>query len=274
MKIQTIWAVYFSPASHTRDVVRWMAKKAAEELGDIQVKEYDWTLPEARKQKIVFGKQDFVFLGTPTYAGRVPNKLMPFIRDSIDGNGACGAAVVTYGNRSYDDALMELYDLMERNRFHMTGAAAFVCEHAFAGSLASGHPDKKDRREAEAFAVKALHSVGGEKLRRLIPGNRPLGPYYVPKGEDGNPVRFLTAKPKTKEELCDDCGICAKVCPMGSISPEDVRNVAGICIKCQACIQKCPNGAKYFDDEAFLSHKRMLEQHFGKGKKKNESYVL
>ena len=28
------------------------------------------------------------------------------------------------------------------------------------------------------------------------------------------------------------------------------------------CIKSCPNGAKYFADEAFLSHVRMLEEHY------------
>ena len=62
--------------------------------------------------------------------------------------------------------------------------------------------------------------------------------------------------------FCVDCGLCAAVCPMGSISAEDPSQVNGICIKCQACVKKCPTGAKYFDDAAFLSHVAMLEQNF------------
>ena len=63
-------------------------------------------------------------------------------------------------------------------------------------------------------------------------------------------------------DACDQCGICAKVCPMGSISAEDPSQVTGICIKCQACVKKCPQHAKYFDDAAFLSHVSMLEQNY------------
>ena len=82
------------------------------------------------------------------------------------------------------------------------------------------------------------------------------------KGEDGQPAKFLKAKPKTDLDKCTNCGICAKVCPMGSISKENCADIPGICIKCQACIVKCPEKAKYFDDEAFLSHVRMLEKNF------------
>ena len=64
------------------------------------------------------------------------------------------------------------------------------------------------------------------------------------------------------QDKCSGCGLCAQVCPMGSIDPADPAQVSGICIKCQACIHKCPAGAKYFDDPAFLSHVAMLEQNY------------
>ena len=44
-----------------------------------------------------------------------------------------------------------------------------------------------------------------------------------------------------------------------AISEENVSKVTGVCIKCQACIKICPAHAKYFVDEAFLSHVEMLE---------------
>ena len=87
-------------------------------------------------------------------------------------------------------------------------------------------------------------------------------PYYTPLGTDGQPAVFLKAKPVTDPEKCDGCGICAKVCPMGSVSAENPAEINGICIKCQACIRKCPKSAKYFDDPAFLSHVAMLEQNY------------
>ena len=78
--------------------------------------------------------------------------------------------------------------------------------------------------------------------------------------EDGTPARFLKAKPVTDMETCDGCGRCTAVCPMGSIDRTDPGLVSGICIKCQACILHCPRHAKYFTDEDFLSHVRMLEK--------------
>ena len=65
---------------------------------------------------------------------------------------------------------------------------------------------------------------------------------------------------------CTNCGACARLCPMGAIDPKNVSNVPGTCIKCQRCVRKCTKGAKYFDDEAFLSHVKMLEQNFAEPK--------
>ena len=87
-------------------------------------------------------------------------------------------------------------------------------------------------------------------------------PYYRPLGLDGEPKNFLKAKPQTDRSKCTGCGVCAALCPMGSISREDPAEVTGVCIKCHACVRNCPTGAKYFDDEAFLSHKAMLERDY------------
>ena len=89
-----------------------------------------------------------------------------------------------------------------------------------------------------------------------------MGQYYVPKGIDGQPAKFLKAKPLTDAEKCTACGICAEACPMGSISPAENYETTGLCIKCQACIKKCPVQAKRFDDPAFLSHREMLMKNF------------
>ena len=95
-----------------------------------------------------------------------------------------------------------------------------------------------------------------------VRGDDPVTAYYTPLGTDGKPAVFLKAKPKTDPEKCTKCGICATVCPMGSIPKDAPDTCTGICIKCHACVRNCPTGAKYFDDEAFLSHKAMLERDY------------
>ena len=85
-------------------------------------------------------------------------------------------------------------------------------------------------------------------------------PYYRPSDWTASRKTSSKAKPQTDRSKCTGCGVCAALCPMDSISREDPAEVTGVCIKCHACVRNCPTGAKYFDDEAFLSHKAMLER--------------
>ena len=54
--------------------------------------------------------------------------------------------------------------------------------------------------------------------------------------------------------------------------PQDIEDVHGICIKCQACVKVCPLHAKYFDDPVMLSHTRMLEEHYAR-RAENEVFL-
>ena len=107
MRFESVWAVYLSACGSTRRVLRRMAEAAGEALA-LPVRELDYTLPPAREQNYAFGEGDLIFWGSPTYAGRLPNVLLPFLRGRFTGGGAAAVAVVLYGNRGYDDALKEL----------------------------------------------------------------------------------------------------------------------------------------------------------------------
>lgn len=263
MKWNRVWAVYWSATGTTRKIVEAVATKLAQSLA-LPLEQIDLTLPAVREQDFCFTEGDLVIVGTPTYAGRVPNKILPFFQSHITGNGALAVPVVLFGNRSYDHALAELCSLLEGCGFHTVAAGAFVGQHAFSETLAAGRPNDTDMQQARAFAagvaekVKATVSI---PLPICVPGD-PQAPYYIPKGVDGKPVRFLKAKPQTDQDRCNHCGLCAQMCPMGAIDFEHVSSVPGTCIKCHACVKGCPCHAKYFDDPAFLSHKAMLENEF------------
>lgn len=266
MKISRICEVYFSPCGSVEKVISGMARYAAEKC-KLPVETYDFTLPSNREKNFVFGREDLVFFGTPVYAGRVPNKIMPYIKESFCGNGAIAVPVVVYGNRNFDDALVELKNLLEDNGLYTIAGAAVVAQHSFSKVIAAGRPNERDFEDIRSFVDRVLEKSDKisekEDMESItVPGTDPPEKYYVPLGIDGQPARFLKAHPRTNAEKCDHCGICAEKCPMGSIDRQNPEIITGICIKCQACIRKCPVGAKYFDDEAFLSHKMMLEENY------------
>ncbi|MGI6109979.1 MAG: EFR1 family ferrodoxin [Eubacteriaceae bacterium] len=261
MKIQKIKAVYFSPTGNTRRVVEALTHRLGHDL-NLTTEVIDFTLPGQRQHSLIFTPEDLVVFGTPVYAGRVPNKISPWIADHVQGNGAAAIPVVTFGNRSFDNAAAELRDLLETDGFQVIAAAAFCMPHAFTDKVAADRPDNEDRALLQSLAVCVEEKIREDRFEPVtIPGDG-KAPYYVPKGTDGKPVNFLKATPKTDMEKCIHCGFCAELCPLGSIDYDHPEKITGICIKCQSCIQSCPVGARYFDNPAFLSHVSMLEQNF------------
>ena len=106
-----IYAVYFSGTGTTKKTVTRIARRLADGLG-AAYEEYDYTLPDARQRALTIPAGALAVVGCPTYAGRVPNLLMPYLRDMVRGGGALALPVVLFGNRNYDDALMELSQLL------------------------------------------------------------------------------------------------------------------------------------------------------------------
>lgn len=263
MERKKVWAVYFSATDTTKKTVLTIADEAARLLG-AEREDYDFTLPRMRENGFAAGKDDLVIFGTPVYAGRVPNVLLKYLA-TIQGNGALAVPVVLFGNRNFDDGLIELRDILENTSFHTVAAAAFVGEHSFSKTLAAGRPDADDMKEALAFAGKVT-----EKVKGLPEGEapapvevegvpHPYRGYYQPRDRKGVSIDIRKVK-SLVSDACDDCKICADVCPMGSISHENVREYTGICIKCGACIKKCPKQARYYEDEGYLYHQHELEE--------------
>lgn len=275
MTTKTVWAAYFSATNTTKKVVTQIARRLSQQTA-CPMEIYDFTHPQARKTPKAFAPGDLVVFGTPVYAGRVPNLLIRFVA-AVQGNGALAVPVVCYGNRNYDDALMELRNTLEAGGFHTVAGGAFSCQHAFSLTQAAGRPDRSDLTIASGFADQIFRKVEAlTSLESLSPvavrGNNPVGPYYTPRDRHGNPINILKVKPKTDPDRCGGCGLCAELCPMGSIDPADVSRVRGICIKCCACVKKCPSGAKYFDDPGYLFHQHELEDVYTR-RAENEWFV-
>lgn len=250
-----ITAMYWSATGTTQKIVTEIARALA-----AQHETFDFTRPDARAQGKAFGPDDLVVFGVPVYAGRVPNVLLKYLA-AVQGGGAKAVPVVLFGNRNFDDGLIELRDILEANGFHTIAGAAFVGEHAFSRTLAAGRPDAADLALARGFAaqVRAKLDEGSYVTPVPVEGCTPIRPYYTPRDRKGTPINILKVKPKTDMDKCDGCGVCVDVCPMGSIDREHPEIVSGICIKCCACEKKCPKGAKYFDDAGYLYHKEELE---------------
>ena len=254
-----IKVAYFSATGTTQQVVRHLAESLSETL-HLPVEECDFTLLPNRQNPLAFKADELVVFGTPVYAGRVPNVLLKYLA-TMQAEGAKAAAVVVYGNRDYDDALLELSDILEKAGAQVIAAGAFVGEHSFSYTLAAGRPDADDLEKIEAFANQIADKIGRDDfVKPEIKGTPyPYRQHFQPHNEQGEPFDIRKVKPVTTE-ACIQCGICASVCPMGSISINDFSAVAGICIKCGACMKRCPRQAKQFVDANYLFHKADVER--------------
>ena len=102
MNISQVYAVYFSATGNTRKVTTTLANALAVSF-DVPLEVRDFTLPAAREEAYEFAAGDLVVFGMPTYAGKLPNKLLEFVKSGFHGNGALAVPVVTFGNRSFDN---------------------------------------------------------------------------------------------------------------------------------------------------------------------------
>ena len=117
-----IITAYFSPTNTTKTVCETIAQELSRTLG-IPHESRSFTLPGERTEPLVFPEGSLIILGMPVYAGRVPNFMLKYLAQT-EGNGSMGIPIVVYGNRNYDDALIELRDIMEKAHIHTVAGGA------------------------------------------------------------------------------------------------------------------------------------------------------
>ena len=255
--------LYFSPTDGTKKIIKSIADSIASHY-----EEFDMTLPQNREKAIAFSDDDLVIIGMPTYAGRIPKLLLPYL-EQITAHHTLGVFVATYGNRDYEDILLEQYDLFTAKGFIGLGAAAFIAEHSYTDQLAKGRPTIDDLEVASDFGRSLSNRLKeiktSSELHTLsLPGNRP----YVVKD-----IPLPPMAPETND-TCMLCGMCAKYCPAAAIDFSDCKTAdASRCIKCNRCIKSCPSHAKTFTHEAYKNMRNMLITHFAHSSKNPKIFL-
>jgi ferredoxin len=262
MQLKTIHAVFISPTGTSKSIVTEIAANLAGKEGHFV--RHDLT--HASKESVVLqaDKDDFVIIGVPVYAGRVAQMAKNRLH-SVRGDNTPAAIVVLYGNREFDDALLELYDIARLQSLRVVAAAAFIGEHSFStpeAPIGAGRPDDKDLFIAGSFAREILKNLDQRKTayypREKIPGNDPFTE-GLPKG--------LPFTPYVDLSMCTQCGICVSSCPGDAIEiTTELTIIVSRCIHCCCCIKICPENAVSLSAPPLLEKRQWLSENYNKRK--------
>jgi ferredoxin len=183
-------------------------------------------------------------IAVPVYAGRVAPFALKRIQ-RLKGNSVRTILVAVYGNRDYEDALLELKNTLSSQGFVPYAGAAFIGEHSYSRKempIAANRPDALDLEKAKNFGqslVSVLTQRSSPSFSLEVSGHYPY--------RDVSPSKIEA--PVCTDD-CHGCGICINLCPTEAIQLSNEGHIetnAKKCIKCCACVKGCPNEARIFE---------------------------
>lgn len=223
--IKSTEVFYFSPTGGTKKIADAMAYALSEQVSFVDLGKIE--IPNAT--------EDVVVIAAPVFGGRLPG-IVPERLKNLDGQDKKAVTIVVYGVRAYEDALLELNDVVSECGFQIVASAAMVARHSIAKAVGEGRPDESDFAEIKGFAEKVLEKISTKsEFPVVVPGNTPY--------KDGMTV----AVTPISVDSCSGCGACVEVCPTKAIAinadgkPETALEK---CMMCMACAAHCPTDAR------------------------------
>jgi ferredoxin len=266
MKINKASVIYFSPTGTTA-----RAAMALAEGTGLGFENIDLTTLQSRKSfNHNFHNNELAIVGLPVYGGRLPQNIDDFFR-GLKGHETPAVALVVYGNREYEDALLELKLRLEKCGFIVIAAAAFIGEHTFSRNIATGRPDAGDIATARTFGAQIARVAGNNLKGRLtIKGNYP----FVAEGFDPAKPRALTSYAIiSTNNCCVSCGLCAENCPWQAIDRKDYHIIdSARCMLCFRCIKYCPTHAKAVREDKYFELLAQFEMRLNARRKEPELF--
>lgn len=195
-------------------------------------------------------------IAAPVYGGRM-SPLAKERMKGLRGNGAPCVLIAVYGNRAFENALVDMAEFASGLGFMPVAAGAFVGEHSYSTEstpIAAGRPDSEDLAEARRFGMSIGQAVADGSAGAVDVGSLTDVPSpgesleafrkFVAEYMQSRVAGAVPVLPEVDIELCIGCGLCQNLCPVSAIG-DDCRSVdASKCIRCSACVKGCPSGAR------------------------------
>ena len=205
---------------------------------------------------IALKEEDLCIYAVPSFGGRVVPVATERMR-SVQGNGAKAILLCVYGNRAYEDTLVEMQGTLNAQGFRCIAAVAALAEHSIMHQFATGRPDVSDEKMLQEFAGKIAANL--DNTLTSLPGNRPYKEYKV-----------VPMVPQVND-TCSGCRLCVEECPVEAIG-NDFTVDPQKCIGCMRCTAICPSHARFLIPERLA----MLVSRLGpalEGRKENELFL-
>ena len=256
MNTDKVTMVYFSPTGTTKKILQGIIEGVQTSV----VRHFDLTLPPAQTQDFKMRQDDFAVIGAPVYTGRIPGIAAQRLKQ-LKADKTPSVIVVVYGNRAYEDALLELSDLVKEAGFIPVAAGAFIGEHSFSSTaipIAVGRPDAQDLIQARDFGVMVRKKIGEMQSPDAtaalpLPGNFPYK----------TPIALPEMSPIIIEDRCNLCGECAAVCPTAAITVDKTVLIdKKQCVLCCACVKSCPIDACVMEEPLMKQVAQWLSKTF------------
>ena len=255
MDTKQVKLIYFSPTGTSRKILEGIAAG----IGSERIEHIDLTRPENDQRSKLVASGDLAIIGVPVYGGRQPEDAVRRFR-KIRAENSVAVLIVLYGNREFDDALLELKNLAIELGFSPIAGGAFIGEHSFSSRevpIAHARPDDLDMKKAVEFGKKIKQKVTvsaslDSPTDLEVPGSFPY---------EAGGARVMAVAPETNRDTCTLCGTCASVCPTAAISiDQSVITAIEDCIRCCACIKSCPEEARFTENETWQTIANWLNE--------------
>jgi len=249
-----VFIVYFSPAGSTRRVAEVIEKKflsLGAEVAAFDLAECSRDVATVISQEMAASKgKSCLFIGSPVYVSHVVPIVMEFIAGLTENTRSFAVPFVTWGGACSGISLYEAGEELLNKGFAILGAAKILAVHSlmwtFENPLGNKHPDADDHRMVETL----VNSIN-QKLHQDNPTGIKLSDLAYQTEEhhaEMEKVSLQDAKahmPKRTidTELCNQCQVCAEVCPTDAVGFEPYPVFGDSCVFCFNCMKKCPEQA-------------------------------
>jgi len=253
MEKKKVWIVYFSPAGSTRHVAGVIEKQfqaLGSEVWVLDLGECRDGATEISRQIEESKGSNCLFIGSPVYVSHAVPPVMECIASLTENTGRFAVPFVTWGGACSGISLYEMGKELKNKGFTLLGAAKILAVHSLMwpleNPLGHGHPDSNDDRMVKEL-VNRIH----DKLYSDSPKGIELSVLAYQTQENHKEMEKVSLQAAKADmprrdintELCNQCQICAEVCPVDAVALTPFPEFGKDCVFCFSCVKQCPERA-------------------------------